>query len=1121
MPPTSPLRPGEPTELGVYRITGRLGEGAQGVVYAGTAPDGTPVAIKLLRVTDAIDADSFLREVSAARRVAQFCTAQVLGAHMDGDRPYIVSELVDGISLQKVVQQDGPPAPAATSTAWRSAPSPRWRRSTGRGSSTATSSRRTCCWPRMGRAVIDFGIARALDSSSTLSSGVVGTPAYMSPEQIEAKRVGPPSDMFSWAVTMFYAATGRPAFGHDSLPAVLYRVMNDTPDISTLPDLLRLDRRGQPRQAGRQPPHRQRGPVRPARPPGRRRPRQVLLAGLNAASRNGKNGRKDAAPPARPFVPAAPPPEKSSDSGTPSQRPAPARRRRASRHRTRRHPTLQPRARASRHRATTARSPVRAIRRPTSPAAGPNPPQSYPQRPAITRRARGRAIRRPVSPSHRPARASSLAGYPRGAGPTTRRRYHPQPGRTSRRPTRSSPGRTRGFPPPGTAASVPPDGPGQEEVQAPKERAAARRLRRDHLPPPPRPPPAAGWGEAPPTKSRAGLVTGVLVGVLAVAATALFLVPNIFDGDDEPDPIPAAAQGGITQEPVVDLPTTTASRVGPVAGRGLPVPGALAPRASSPPPDRRRRSPCWAKQDGGSLAGHRSSIYSVAVGGDKDKPVVVTASVDRSVRMWSAESHKALGKPIYAHGDWVYAVATAEVNGRPLAVTGSRDGSVRVWDVEKRKAVGGGLWGHGNSVYTVAIGKVGSKWVAASGGADGRIRLWDLKTRQPIGGAHRGPPQGRQLARLRPGRRQDRHRLGQRGRESQGLGRLVQEAVRQDVQGPRQARLTPSPPARSTARGRRAISGGEDNKIRVWDLKTGKQIGKSLTGHKDNVYSLAYREIGGHPMVGLRLHRRHAPDVGPGGVGGGRQAGEGARRQERLLGRLHRGRREDAGRLGRRGQARPVLEAELARRPGAGPARRRTAAAPRRPRSRLEMSPDSRCPGIASTWGPLPERPGQPDLRGGRAVRAGHVEHLRVSPPWSPPPPARRPRWRRTARRRCPAPRTGAAAPAPRPGAPMPNGFCTHTTGAMARASARCSGRRVGQPQVADQPGVAEVGQRAEVVGDRARRCAARRDAQVHHVEVVAAELAQVLLDLAAQLLRRGPPPRRPTGRAPPTPSWR
>ncbi|MEV4105975.1 serine/threonine-protein kinase [Nonomuraea sp. NPDC049649] len=63
-----------------------------------------------------------------------------------------------------------------------------------------------------GPRVIDFGIAKALDTAHLTIGGIKGTPAYMSPEQARAEPVGPPSDIFSWASTMYYAATGTLAF---------------------------------------------------------------------------------------------------------------------------------------------------------------------------------------------------------------------------------------------------------------------------------------------------------------------------------------------------------------------------------------------------------------------------------------------------------------------------------------------------------------------------------------------------------------------------------------------------------------------------------------------------------------------------------------------------------------------------------------------------------------------------------------------------------------------------------------------------------------------------------------------------------------------------------------------
>src|SRR3954452_20155126 len=104
MPETEPLRSEDPSTVGPYRLIGRLGMGGQGVVYLGSAPDGTNVAVKLLREELAADPrvrERFMKELAAARRVDPFCIAQVLDASMEGSRPYVVTEYVDGPSLQQ------------------------------------------------------------------------------------------------------------------------------------------------------------------------------------------------------------------------------------------------------------------------------------------------------------------------------------------------------------------------------------------------------------------------------------------------------------------------------------------------------------------------------------------------------------------------------------------------------------------------------------------------------------------------------------------------------------------------------------------------------------------------------------------------------------------------------------------------------------------------------------------------------------------------------------------------------------------------------------------------------------------------------------------------------------
>ena len=89
-----------------------------------------------------------------------------------------------------------------------------------------------------GPRVVDFGIARLTDAS-TITSGLIGTPSYVAPEQLAGARPTSAVDIFAWAVTMIYAATGRLAFGADSVSAVMHRILYEEPDVSGLPPSLR------------------------------------------------------------------------------------------------------------------------------------------------------------------------------------------------------------------------------------------------------------------------------------------------------------------------------------------------------------------------------------------------------------------------------------------------------------------------------------------------------------------------------------------------------------------------------------------------------------------------------------------------------------------------------------------------------------------------------------------------------------------------------------------------------------------------------------------------------------------------------------------------------------------
>ncbi|KAB2346588.1 ABC transporter substrate-binding protein [Actinomadura rudentiformis] len=236
-----PLRPGDPDRLSGYRLVGLIGEGGQGSVFLGEDDDGARVAVKLLhaRFSGHPKARSrFAAELEVARRVAAFCTASILDADVEGDRPYIVSEYIDGPPLSQVIATEGPRTGAVLDRI-------------AIGTITALAAIHEAgvvhrdfkpanvLLPADGPRVIDFGIARALDATGTLSSTAVGTPAYMAPEQISGARVGPEADVFAWGTTMGYAATGRAAFGQDSIPAVMHRILNLPPDLGALTDPLR------------------------------------------------------------------------------------------------------------------------------------------------------------------------------------------------------------------------------------------------------------------------------------------------------------------------------------------------------------------------------------------------------------------------------------------------------------------------------------------------------------------------------------------------------------------------------------------------------------------------------------------------------------------------------------------------------------------------------------------------------------------------------------------------------------------------------------------------------------------------------------------------------------------
>jgi len=236
-----PLLPGDPDRLGAYRLSGRLGQGGQGTVFLGCAPSGERVAVKLLHAEwtrDPVARARFAREVAAAGKVAPFCTAAIIDAQLDGDKPFVVSEFIDGPSLHAVVATDGPLAGSAldrlavaTATALSAIHQA--------GVVHRDFKPGNVLMGPDGVRVIDFGIARHGDATATLTSQVFGTPGYMAPEVVRGEPAGPPADVFAWAATIAFAATGQSPFHATNMAAIIHRVTQGEPDLAALTGHLR------------------------------------------------------------------------------------------------------------------------------------------------------------------------------------------------------------------------------------------------------------------------------------------------------------------------------------------------------------------------------------------------------------------------------------------------------------------------------------------------------------------------------------------------------------------------------------------------------------------------------------------------------------------------------------------------------------------------------------------------------------------------------------------------------------------------------------------------------------------------------------------------------------------
>jgi serine/threonine-protein kinase len=226
--------------LGRYRVEKELGKGAMGVVYLGKDPKiGRVVAIKTMALSQ-IEADElvdtkerFFREAESAGRLSHPNIVTIFDAGEEHDLCFIAMELLKGKDLVPFTKPGNTlPTDKVISIVARVA------------DALGYAHRQNVVHRDVKPAnvmyependvvkVTDFGIARITDSSKTKTGMVLGTPSYMSPEQLQGKKIDGRSDLFSLAVSLYQLVCGKLPFEGDSMAQLMYRIANEhAPDI--------------------------------------------------------------------------------------------------------------------------------------------------------------------------------------------------------------------------------------------------------------------------------------------------------------------------------------------------------------------------------------------------------------------------------------------------------------------------------------------------------------------------------------------------------------------------------------------------------------------------------------------------------------------------------------------------------------------------------------------------------------------------------------------------------------------------------------------------------------------------------------------------------------------------
>jgi serine/threonine protein kinase len=236
------LQPEDPRAIGPYRLLGQLGTGGMGQVFLGMSAGGRPIAVKVIRTELATDPDfraRFRREVAAAQKVSGLFTALVVDADLDCPMPWLATAYVVGPSLTEAVRGHGP-LPVRSVLALTAGLAEGLDAIHTAGVVHRDLKPSNVLLAEDGPRVIDFGISEAAEASAVAGADVlIGSPGYMSPEQVLGSDIGPASDIFSLGSVLTFAATGTGPFGAGSHAALMYRLVNNPADLDDVPGELR------------------------------------------------------------------------------------------------------------------------------------------------------------------------------------------------------------------------------------------------------------------------------------------------------------------------------------------------------------------------------------------------------------------------------------------------------------------------------------------------------------------------------------------------------------------------------------------------------------------------------------------------------------------------------------------------------------------------------------------------------------------------------------------------------------------------------------------------------------------------------------------------------------------